>query len=455
MKNDSNPLIAFSEEEHEIGRQRGNRRAPVEKREKPQRRKSPEQKIQALLIEKLGEEINGLRKRSEEHIADSVPESLVKTHVCVVAAEKSRHDFHVEKEKRRARSRERNSRPAVVPRTRTAAQSPGNPDAEGHDCRRFLRAERRDQSQEAKSSYPTSFGGESRESPQKQRQHENFRMKIKGVRVSERKIGPVKPRQSGWRPMLATELRARQVKKREAARGKAEGLGKKQSFWPGNRPKQGSQCPEQGRLVVGKEVDSPFHRRNVAIAMRQVPHRVRKNAQVEPMAVESPVTQQRNPEKERCHQSRSAPQRAARRALERIEPGLRKLRSMAEKEAPFPRLARPAPHCHRDDGHERNRAGPMRQIPKRDADIQALVLKRPVTPEQDQKKERDQPSRSTPEHAMRQALKRTAPSLPPNRRGDEGHNQKREPEIGQFEGMKARYLEPNRIRQQREKYERS
>src|SRR5712691_10028824 len=194
MKNDSNPLIAFSEEEHEIRRQRGNGRAPVKKREKPQRRKSPEKKIQALLIEKLGEEINGLRKRSEEHIADSVPESLVKTHVCVVAAEKSRHDLHVEKEKRRARSRERNSRPAVAPRTRAAAQSPGNPDAEGHDCRRFLRAERRDQSQEAKSSCPTSFGGEARESPQKQRQHENFGMKIKGVRVSERKIGPVKPR---------------------------------------------------------------------------------------------------------------------------------------------------------------------------------------------------------------------------------------------------------------------
>src|SRR5438552_9819903 len=222
MKDGSNPLIAFSEEQHEKGRQRRNGRAPVKKREKPQRRKSPEKKRQALVIENLGEEVNGLRERSQEHVADAVPESLVKAHVGVVAAEKSRHDFHVEKEERRARNRERNSRPALAPRTRAAAQSPRHPDAEGHHCRRFLGAERRDQSEQAKSSCPRSLGGESRESPQKKRQHENFRMKVEGVRVSERKIGPVKPGQSGWRPMLATEPRACQVKKRRAARGQPE-----------------------------------------------------------------------------------------------------------------------------------------------------------------------------------------------------------------------------------------
>src|SRR6267143_28785 len=171
-------------------------------------------------------------------------------------------------------------------------------------------------------------------------------MKIKGVRVSKRKIGPVKPRQSGRRPVLATEPRAREVKQRRTARGKPERLRKEQGFRPRSHPEQGSQHPKQRRLVVVEEVDSPFHRRNVAIPMRQIPDRVGENAQVEPMRLESAVTQERNPKEERSHPTRSTPECAARRARKRIEPCLRKLRSLAEKEALFPGLARPAPHCH-------------------------------------------------------------------------------------------------------------
>ena len=98
--------------------------------------------------------------------------------------------------------------------------------------------------------------------------------------------------------MLATESRAREVKKRWTACGKPAGLGKEQGFRPRNHPEQGSQHPKQRRLVVGKEVDSPFHRRDVAIAVRQIPDRVRKYAQIEPMGLESAMTQQRNPEKD-------------------------------------------------------------------------------------------------------------------------------------------------------------
>ena len=96
----------------------------------------------------------------------------------------------------------------------------------------------------------------------------------------------------------------------------------------------------------------------------------------------------------------------------------------------------------------------MRQIPKRDAQIQAVVLELPVTPEQDKKNERDQHSRGTPKYLHPCASKEAQFPRPASRRlDDQGRREKRESQIGQFEGLKAWYLEPNRIRQQWEKYE--
>ena len=234
-------------------------------------------------------------------------------------------------------------------------------------------------------------------------------MKIKGVRVSQRKIGPVEPRQSGARPVAAPEVRAPEVEKRGAARSEPESLRREQGLRPRQQPEKRRQYPEQRRLVVREEVDAAFHRGHVAIAVRQIPHRVRKNAQVIAMALERPVAQQGNPEKQRADDGGCAPERARRRTLERVEPGPGELHAPAEKKARFPGLARPAPYRRGDEGHDGNRASPMRQFPGRARkEIKPLVFKRPMAREQNRKKERSQHSRSTPKQA------RPAP----HRRGD-------------------------------------
>src|SRR5207247_8758305 len=111
------------------------------------------------------------------------------------------------------------------------------------------------------------------------------------ILVSQRKIGPVNPGQSGARPVAAPEARAPEVEKCGAARGEPESLRREQGLRPRQQPEKRRQYPEQRRLVVREEVDAAFHGGHVAIAVRQIPHRVRKNAQVIAMALERTVAQ--------------------------------------------------------------------------------------------------------------------------------------------------------------------
>ena len=101
------------------------------------------------------------------------------------------------------------------------------------------------------------------DSPEKERQHEHFRMKIEVIGVSKGEIGPVKKRArrnspvSRLAPWLGKILPSEEIKGR-AAGGEAQRLKDQQSFRIRENQENRRKKPENGRLVVGKKIDPPL-----------------------------------------------------------------------------------------------------------------------------------------------------------------------------------------------------
>src|SRR2546421_4001791 len=119
-------------------------------------------------------------------------------------------------------------------------------------------------------------------------------MKIERVGIAYREVSPVEPWQGSRRPVLAPEMGAREAKERRSARRKAVGLRKKQRLRAWHEPEERREQPEQGRLVIREQVDPALDRREVPIAVRQVPHRVGEDAEIEAVALERLVAQERH-----------------------------------------------------------------------------------------------------------------------------------------------------------------